>query len=104
MILEAAGLLIAAPRPGHGPTSSPRARHAQHAIPATHSSHTAAQSRLTSKSHFNDRRHVHIVRFLVSRILRVDELEFLGHRWSRAKYAGRVARGNLAPGLPQIPA
>jgi len=50
MILEAAGLLIAAPRPGHGPTSSPRARHAQHAIPATHSSHTAAQSRLTSKS------------------------------------------------------
>jgi hypothetical protein len=45
-----------------------------------------------------------IVRFLVGRILRVDELEFLGHRWSRAKYAGRVARGDLAPGLPQIPA
>jgi hypothetical protein len=45
-----------------------------------------------------------IIRFLVSRILRVDVLEFIGHRWSRAKYAaGRVARGNLTPGLPQNP-
>src|SRR4029077_16607653 len=38
-------------------------------------------------AHFHDRRHVLMVRFPVSRILRVDELEFLGHRWSRAKYA-----------------
>src|SRR4029077_9060750 len=38
-------------------------------------------------AHLHDRRHILLIRFLVCRILRVDELEFLGHRWSRAKYA-----------------
>jgi hypothetical protein len=36
--------------------------------------------------------------------LSVDELVFLAHRCSLAKYAaGRVARGNHTPGLPQNP-
>src|ERR1700690_1943950 len=36
-------------------------------------------------------------------ILRLDERVLLAHRCSLAKYAGRVARGNLTPGLPQNP-
>src|ERR1019366_7691560 len=56
-------------------------------------------SHLHPPAHFNDRRHVHIVRFLVSRILRVDELEFLGHRWSRAKASSRA--GSHRPALSE---
>src|SRR5690348_17962206 len=37
-----------------------------------------------------------LIRFPVSRILRVDELEFLGHRWSRAKYAAAFFRNSFS--------
>ena len=49
-------------------------------------------------------RHVLISRFLVNRILRVDELEFLGHRGTRAKYAA-VFSGTRSPSsVPGFPA
>jgi hypothetical protein len=39
---------------------------------------------------------VNITRFPESRILRVDELEFIGHRWSRAKYAAAFFRKSFS--------
>src|SRR5260370_24128570 len=44
----------------------------------------------------HDRRHVPLSRFLVKRILRVDELEPVGHRWSLAKYAAAFFRNSFS--------